>query len=130
MHSENDKKNSWNQTFKDPVILWIMFSFLGIIVSYIWSQADPDNYFSDILNITSWISALLAVGYVSTPSGSWHGKLAFVGTVVMVIGITFKILHLPAANALIISGLSGISVAYAFLWTRNRKRVGKHTDSE
>jgi hypothetical protein len=115
-------KQSLKQVLKDPVILWVLLSFFGILVSYAWTQIDPENYFPDVLNFCSWLSSLLAVGYMSTPSGSWHGKLAFIGTVVIVIGITFKVLHLPGGNELILSGLAGTGVAYVFLW-RKRKQT-------
>jgi hypothetical protein len=121
MSAENDKQTSWKQMLRDPVILWTAFSFLGVIVSYIWMQIEPDNYDVSTLSFYSWLSSLLAVGYLSTPTGSWHGKVAFAGVVIMVIGIGFKILNLPGANGLIIAGLATIAATYLFDWMKKRR---------
>jgi hypothetical protein len=88
-------------------------SFCVLFASYI-------NYYAPILIFCSWLSSLLAIGYLSTPSGSWNGKLAFTGVCVMVIGIGFKLLHLPGANVLIIAGIAVIGTVYIFLWIKNR----------
>ena len=116
--SENQERTSWKEYSKDPVILWVGISFSGVIISYAWQYFDPEFFMLYEIRFLSWLSSLLAVGYLSTPSGSWQGKVAFAGVCFVVSGIAMKILHLPAANVLIIAGLAIIVLAYSLLWIK------------
>lgn len=114
----NQDRTSWKEYFKDPVILWVGISFAGLLFSYICEYFDPEFFMLYEIRFLSWLSSLLAVGYLSTPSGSWHGKLAFTGVCMMVTGIAMKILHLPASDVSIIAGLAIIVLAYLLLWIK------------
>lgn len=102
--------------FRDPLIILIIISFGATLVSYGFMQFDSGSGISFLIFFLSFLSSLILVGYVSTPSGSWQGKLAFAGVCVMVAGISMKVLHLPAAQELIILGLVIIGLAYILLW--------------
>jgi hypothetical protein len=114
-------KESWKQSLKDPAILWAGISFLVLFASYIWQWIDPENYDAPTATFCAWLSSLMAIGYLSTPSGSWYGKAAFAGVCVMVLGIGFKILHLPASNVLIVIGLAIITFSYLLPRIKNKK---------
>ena len=101
---------------KNFAIIWIVLSVSMWLTGIIWENFDPNNSFAFLLKFLGWVSALLAVGYLSTPSNSRIGKVAFGGVFVTVSGIAMKLLHLPGANALIILGLLVITTTYFALW--------------
>lgn len=101
-------------------IIWGSVSFAAVLAGLIWKKFDPQNGYEFTLYFLGWMSSLLAVGYVSTPSGSVHGKVAFGCVVIMVTGIAMKILHLIFANEIILAGLLGIVISYMVIWFRKR----------
>lgn len=97
------------------------FSLATCIGGFIWSRFDPSNAYSFNLFFFGWLSSLLVVGYASTPSDSLFGKIAFGFVVIMVIGIGMKILHLFAANVIIVVGLLGIFSTYGVMWFGSKR---------
>jgi hypothetical protein len=97
-------------------IIWGSVSFAGVLIGLLWRRFDPGNGYGFLLYFLGWMSSLLAVGYVSTPSDSTHGKIAFGFVVLLVTGIAMKLLHLILANEIILAGVLGILITYVAMW--------------
>lgn len=117
---DDKDSDSWRKNMRDPEIVWPSLSIVAVLICFIWINVSPDSNLAFGFYFFSWMSFLLSVGYVSTPAGSWTGKTAFGAVVLMILGIAFKVLHLPAANILIIAGLVILAVSCVIHWFRHR----------
>jgi hypothetical protein len=98
---------------RSPLIALIISVALMLIVRNI----DPENKILFGVCLVAWFISLFVVAYVSTPSNSMYGKIAFVSMVVAMIGIAFKILQFTDhANVIITVGLVGVVGAYGIMW--------------
>lgn len=113
---------SWKKQLRDPTLIWKLLSFIGVIITSVWMRVDAETPFIAELLLASWASLLLAIGYTSTPSGTWHGKVCFAVVVVTVTGINFKMLALPQGKTIILCGLAGITIPYILWWRHTRVR--------
>jgi hypothetical protein len=98
------------------LILWAVLSLASLLTGFIWKNSDSENHNAYQLYFIGWMSTLLVVGYLSTPSDSVFGKVAFGFVVFTVAGIAWKVLHLTGANEAIVIGLLGITATYAVMW--------------
>lgn len=97
-------------------------SLTACIAGFIWSRFDPyNNEYAFNLFFFGWLASLVVVGYASTPSDSLSGKIAFGFVVIMVTGIGMKMLHLFAANVIIVVGLLGIFATYGVMWFGSKR---------
>jgi hypothetical protein len=102
---------------------YILFcSLASILAGYAWQIFDSENSIAIAFKFFGWIVFLLAVGYLSTPTNSSYGKIAFSFVVIMIIGILMKVLHLAWANEVIIVALVGILITYVVMWLRETKK--------
>jgi hypothetical protein len=105
---------------KKTLTILTVISALAWAGGYVLHSFYPYNDFTFELYFFGWISFMLVVGYSSTPSNSLPGKIAFACVVVMILGIVMKILHMPAANIIIVIGLVGIGLTYFVMWFGKR----------
>ncbi len=105
-------------------IPWILTVISGVAcaIAYLWSLTDPESATAVSTYFATWIIFLLALGYASTPSGSWCGKTAFLFVVVIVVGLTFKVLHFLGATEILVFGLIGLAATYAIMWVRTQRQ--------
>ncbi len=99
----------------------MIVSLAALVAGAIWKHSVPDNSIASQLYFIGWMSTLLAVGYLSTPSNSVFGKITFVCVVLTVAGIAMKVLHLVGANSVIIIGLLGGVSTYILMWVRKKE---------
>jgi len=104
---------------KLPVVLTFL-SLAVLVAGLSWKHSDPGNSIAIGLYFIGWMSTLLAVGYVSTPSNSGFGKVTFGCVVLTMTGIAMKVFHILGANSVIIIGLlAGVST-YVVMWVREK----------
>jgi hypothetical protein len=106
---------------KKLVSTWIIVSFLTVVGGWIWNNYDAANNTAFLLYFCGGISSLLAVGYYSTPSNSIYGKIAFGFIVLMVGGVSFKVLRYIGGNEMIVVSLLGIFATYMVMWFREER---------
>lgn len=104
---------------KSPLTL-VIVSLAIWMAGLVWTQIDPDNSNGFFVYLFGWIISLLAIGYVSTPSNSWYGKISFTGVIVMVFGVAFKILHWTGANEMIVIGILTIGCTFITMWIKEK----------
>ena len=102
--------------------LTLIGSLGTILTGYAWLFFEPQNSVAIAFKFFGWITFLLAVGYLSTPTNSKYGKISFGFVVIMIIGIVMKVLHLAWANELILVGIAGVIFTYVIMWLRESKK--------
>src|SRR5262245_56485061 len=103
------------------LILWGVVSFSAIAVGFLWSMFETDSSLASLLRFWGFFSSLIFVAFLSKPSTHPYGLIVFAFSVVMIVGINFKILHLVGGNAIIVVGLLGIFACYGVMWFREKK---------
>jgi voltage-gated potassium channel Kch len=105
---------------KNAVKTWIIVSFAVFALGLAAQLFIPDPFIPGLLRGIGWISSLVAVGYYVTSPSTTLGKVSFVGVIVMIFGIVFKILHWTGADEMIYVGLVALSVPFAIGFFRKK----------
>jgi hypothetical protein len=103
------------------LILWGALSFASLAIGFLWSMFEAESSAASSLRFWGFFSSLIFVAFLSKPSTRPYGQIVFVFSVIMILGINFKILSLTGANATIVVGLIGIFASYGVLWFREKK---------
>jgi hypothetical protein len=114
-----NKSIRWIRNYRVPILVVLAvldWTFGSVIVKIL-----PESFAFELW-FGSWLCILILIAYHSTPSNSAFGKVFFGFSVLIILGVAMKLLHLIGANAVIISGLLGILIAYLLMWSRAKER--------
>lgn len=104
---------------RNLLIIFAVIAVATLVIGYSWKMVNPESDSAILLRFFGWIATLLIIGYTSTPTGT-KGRFAFAFVCLMAAGIVMKILHLQAANEVIIGALLGLAITYAAGWTKRK----------